>query len=78
MSLHSKLVPVQYREYDINLFLMIFPYMSLHCMLVPVQYRNMIMIYLYAYIEQMSQQSWMSQQSHTTLTQSTNPCLKEE
>ena len=38
MSLHCKLVPVQYREYDTNLFLMIFPCMSLHCKLVPVQY----------------------------------------
>ena len=27
MSLHPKLVPVQYLEYDINLFLMIFPRM---------------------------------------------------
>ena len=40
MSLHCKLVPVRYREYDINLFLMIFPRMSLHCKLVPVQYRE--------------------------------------
>ena len=40
MSLYCKLVPVQYREYDINLFLMIFSCMSLHCMLVPVQYRT--------------------------------------
>ena len=40
MSLHCKLVPVQYIEYDINLFLMIFPCMSLHCKLVPVQYRE--------------------------------------
>ena len=36
------------------------------------------MVCLYAYIEQMSQQSWVSQQSHTTLTQNTNPSLKEE
>ena len=40
MSLHCKLVPVQYREYDINLFLIIFPCMSLYCKLVPVQYRE--------------------------------------
>ena len=40
MSLHCKLVPVQYIEYDINLFLMIFPCMNLHCKLVPVQYRE--------------------------------------
>ena len=42
MSLHGKLVPVQYWEYVINLFLMIFPRMSLHCKLhvVPVQYRE--------------------------------------
>ena len=40
MSLHSKLIPVLYREYGINLFLMIVPRMSLHCMLVPVQYRE--------------------------------------
>ena len=40
MSLHCKLVPVQYRENDINLFLMIFPRMSLHCMLVLVQHRE--------------------------------------
>ena len=40
MGLHCKLVPVQYREYDINLFLMIFAHMSLHCKLVPVQYRE--------------------------------------
>ena len=33
-------VPVQYREYNINLFLMIFARMSLHCKLVPVQYRE--------------------------------------
>ena len=38
MNLHDKLVPVQYREYDINLFLMIFPHMSLHSKIVPVQY----------------------------------------
>ena len=38
MSLHCKLVLVQYQEYDINLFLMIFPRMSLHCKLVSVQY----------------------------------------
>ena len=40
MSLHCKLVPVQYREYDINFFLMIFARMSFHCKLVPVQYRE--------------------------------------
>ena len=40
MSLYCKLVPVQYREYDINLFLMILPHMSLHCKLVPVQYQE--------------------------------------
>ena len=40
MSLHCKLVPVQYREYDINFFLMIFPHISLHCKLVPVHYRE--------------------------------------
>ena len=28
------LVPVQYQEYDITLFLMIFPHTSLHCQLV--------------------------------------------
>ena len=40
MNLHCKLVPVEYREYDINLFSMILPRMSLHCKLVPVQYRE--------------------------------------
>ena len=40
MSLHCKLVPVQYHEYNINLFLMIFPCMSLHYKLVPVQYHE--------------------------------------
>ena len=40
MSLHCKLVPVQYHEYNINLFLMIFPHTSLHIKLVPVQYRE--------------------------------------
>ena len=39
MNFHCKLVPVQYRAYDINLFLMISLRMSLHCKLVPVQYR---------------------------------------
>ena len=42
MSLHSKLVPVQYREYDMNYFLMIFRGMSLHSKLVPVQFREYI------------------------------------
>ena len=36
-SLHSKLGPVQYREYDINLFSMIFPPISFHCKLIPVE-----------------------------------------
>ena len=40
MSLHCKLVPVQYYEYGINLFLMIFTHMSLHCKVDPVQYRE--------------------------------------
>ena len=40
INLFLKLVPVQYRVYDINLFLMIFFCMSLHCKLVPVQYRE--------------------------------------
>ena len=39
MSLHCKLVTVQYREYDI-IFLMIFPCMSLHGKPVPVQYQE--------------------------------------
>ena len=39
MSLHYELVPVQYQEYDVNLFLMIFP-TSLHYKLVPVQYQE--------------------------------------
>ena len=39
MSLHCKLVPVQYREYDIYLFLMI-SHVNLDCKLVPVQYRE--------------------------------------
>ena len=40
MSLHCKLVPVQYQEYDVNLFLIIFPCMKLHYKLVPVQYQE--------------------------------------
>ena len=40
MSLHCKLVAVQYQEYDINPFLMIFPRVSLHYKLVPVQYQE--------------------------------------
>ena len=50
MSLHSKLGPVQYREYDINLFLMIFHRMSMHSKLGPVQYReydiNLFLLFL--------------------------------
>ena len=41
ITLHCKLVPVQNREYDINLFLNILPRMTLHCKLVPVQYREL-------------------------------------
>ena len=40
MNLHYMLVPVQYHEYDITPFLMIFLHMSLHCKLVPVQYQE--------------------------------------
>ena len=39
MSLYCKLVPVQYREYGINLFLMLFS-MSIYCKLVSVQFRE--------------------------------------
>ena len=45
MSLHCRLVPVQDRQYDINLFLMIFPRKSLHYKLVPVQYREYNIFY---------------------------------
>ena len=39
-SLHCKLVPLQHREYDINLFLMILTHMSLHCKIVSGQYQE--------------------------------------
>lgn len=38
MSFHRKLV--QYREYDINLFLIIPPHEASICKLVPIQYRE--------------------------------------